>query len=194
MSIIMILPCMSRLGRHQPLRDVLLRLMADAWSREQRLIEELPAEEHASRGTPDRWSARDVVAHIAAWRRQAAAKLERTGSGGRGLDFDTQTFNDSTFREHRDQSWATIRRIAESAYLAMRAQAERFTDDWLRQPAGLSGKNWSPWLLIKVDGYDHPMGHISSLYRRSGDGAKAESIAAAIARGSREVTALVDGA
>ena len=177
--------------RRQPLRDALLRIMDDAWSRERRLIEALPEDEYARRGAPDGWSARDVVAHIAAWRRQAAVQLNHTDNIERE-HFDTQTFNERTFREHQDLSWTAIGRIAESAYLVLRAQTERLSDEQLRQPADLSRSNWSPWQLIKVDGFDHPMAHMASLCRRLGDGAKEESIAAAVARTSREVAQLVD--
>ena len=141
--------------------------------------------------SPDGWSARDVVAHIAAWRRQAADQLKHANNAERE-DFDTQTFNERTFREHQDLSWTAIGRISESAYLVLRAQTERLSDEQLRQPADLSRSNWSPWQLIKVDGFDHPMAHMASLCRRLEDGAKEESIAEAVARTSREVAQLVD--
>lgn len=177
--------------RQHPLRDTLLRMMDEAWSLERHLIEELPEEEYARRGAPDGWSARDVVAHVAAWRRQAADQLKHSDKVELE-DFDTQTFNERTFREHQGLSWTAIRRISESSYLDLRAQTERLSDAQLRQPAGLSGKNWSPWQLIKVDGFDHPMAHMKSLYRRSGDVESAESIEAEVARVANEVASIVD--
>ena len=75
--------------RRHPLREALLRMMDDAWSRERRLIAELPNDEYTRQGTPNRWSARDVVAHIAAWRRQAADQLKQADCVA-GEDFDIQ--------------------------------------------------------------------------------------------------------
>ena len=132
-------------------------------------------------------SCRDVVAHIAAWRRQAATQLAQVGSGGTGSEIEIRAFNNKTFLEHRDQSWTTIRRVATVNYLALRTQTEQLSDDQLRRPAGLSGLNWSPWKLIKVDGYDHPMRHMASLYRSLGNCSEADSMEAAISRGSHEL-------
>ena len=173
--------------RHAFLREALLQLLEDAWVREQRLIEALPTRERTRRGASDNWSCRDVVAHIAAWRRQAATQLTHVGRGGTGFAVEIQAFNNKTFLEHQGESWTTIKRVARLSYLALRAQTEQLSDDHLRRPAGLSGLNWSPWELIKVDGYDHPMRHIASLYRSFGNCAEADSIEAAISRGSREL-------
>lgn len=176
----------NKRGR-RPLRGALLRLLEDAWVRELRLIDALPTPERTRRGTLDNWSCRDVVAHIAAWRRQAATQLEHVGSGAVGSEIEIQAFNDKTFLEHRDESWTTIKRVAKLSYLALRAQTEQLSDEHLRRPAGLSGRNWSPWKLIKVDGYDHPMRHMASSYRSLGNCSEADSMEAAISRGSHEL-------
>lgn len=172
--------------RHE-LREALSRLLEDAWVREQRLIESLPTPERTRRGAPDNWSCRDVVAHIAAWRRQAATQLAHVGRGGTGFAVEIQAFNDKSFLEHQDESWTTIKRVARLSYLALRAQTEQLFDAQLRRPAGLSGLNWSPCKLITFDGYDHPMRHIASLYRSFGNCPEADSIEAAISRASHQL-------
>jgi len=63
------------------LKSKLVALIERASQEEQALFAKLSEEERAVRGEPDRWSPKDVIAHLAAWRGRMAENLAAAARG-----------------------------------------------------------------------------------------------------------------
>jgi hypothetical protein len=63
------------------LRTTLLNLLDRAYQEEQAFVEGLSDEERSTVGTLEQWSAKDVIAHIAAWKERMARNLAAVARG-----------------------------------------------------------------------------------------------------------------
>jgi hypothetical protein len=128
---------------------------------------------------PDRWTAKDNVAHLSAWREQAALTLDAMRSDrplpelpGAG---DIDAFNQSIHEEHRDDSAETVKASAASSYAHLIDAVRACSDEDLRRerPAGAGPL----WRIVPGDGHAHVAQHLSYWYDEHGDPAGAEEVA-----------------
>jgi hypothetical protein len=109
---------------------VLLRLLDDARRDELAFIETLDESEHEAVGMPDRWSARDHVAHLGYWRQRLARRLEAALRQEPQPELEPwQTLNDKLFEERRHLSWPDVLASAERSHAALVECIERLTDE-----------------------------------------------------------------
>jgi len=159
----------------ETLRRGLLALMEHARAEERRLVEGLTEAQREVVGVRGRWSAKDVVAHLAAWRRQAARTLEAASLQMRlpHVD-DVDGFNAKVHEEHRSLEWAAVLTEADEAYARLSERVKEATEVELTDAAQYEWRNGLPlWRLVMCDGYEHPLQHLTRFYLQSGDGASA---------------------
>jgi hypothetical protein len=109
---------------------VLLRLLDEARLDELEFVEDLDAGEREAAGTPDRWSARDHVAHLAYWRQRFANRLEAALRDEPPSELEPwETMNAKVFEEHRHRPWPDVLAAAERSHRALGACIERLTDE-----------------------------------------------------------------
>jgi hypothetical protein len=63
------------------LKSTLIELIEHASKEEQALFARLSEDERAVRGEPDRWSPKDTIAHVAAWKTRLAESLAAVARG-----------------------------------------------------------------------------------------------------------------
>jgi hypothetical protein len=109
---------------------VLLRLLSEARLDELTFVEGLDAGEREAAGTPDRWSARDHVAHVAYWRQRLADRLDAVLRDEPQSELEPwETMNAWVFEEHRHRPWPDVLADAERSHRALGACIERFADE-----------------------------------------------------------------
>ena len=62
--------------------ELLLNLIAESSRREKEFVDGLSDAERAAEGLPDNWSAKDVLAHCAHWKRRRVAEIPKVLQGG----------------------------------------------------------------------------------------------------------------
>ncbi|UCC61537.1 MAG: hypothetical protein JSV36_12090, partial [Anaerolineae bacterium] len=83
------------------LKQKLVDLLGHAYRQEQVFAQSLSDEERSVASSLERWSAKDTIAHIAAWKERAARVLAALQSGQPGPDFDgLDQVNARIFKEH----------------------------------------------------------------------------------------------
>ncbi len=122
-------------------------------------------------GSPDRWSAKDHIAHVAFWRHQLALKLQAV------LDHETpelgdfERINPRVFEEHRHRAWSDVASDAELAYAAQTARIRRLTDEDL---VAFNRFSWVPegqplHAVVMGSSYEHSQQHLAQFHLDRGD-------------------------
>ncbi len=148
----------------------LLDLLRLARATEETLVAGLTDAERAEVGTLERWSAKDVIAHIAAWKRQRAREY---AAAARGEDvtlsdeFDAE--NARIFAEHAGQSWSVVLVDADRALDELLTSVEALSEEDLTDPQRFSWRQGRPLAaLVLGNGLWHPYAHMMTYYRDRG--------------------------
>ena len=145
----------------------LVELVERACQEEQALFAKLSEEERSIRGEPDRWSPKDAVAHIAAWKMRLAANL-RAAACGEPLERydDYEAVNARDFEENRDRPWSEILDWAAEACRRLIEQIEGRSEAELAGTETLPWQGERPlWRLIVGTGFMHSvMMHLNPVY------------------------------
>lgn len=127
---------------------------------------------------PGRWSARDNLAHMAAWRDHAASLLESvrddTPPPAESEDFDAQ--NQEIFEASRDRSAAEVKAEVARSWDALEAALEACAEEDLHRPRpGRPGRE--AWEVVPGNTHGHLAEHLGYWYAEAGDPGAAEAAA-----------------
>ena len=172
------------------LKPQLLELLEYAYRQEQVFVQSLAGEARSAVGTPERWSAKDTLAHIAAWKRRAAQVLAAIAGGEPGLDFEgLDQFNAEVFREHRDLPWFDVLDKSRQAYRLLREQTQATPEDVLAAPEPSGPQDKPAWWFVVGNGCTHALGHLAQAYIEQGQAA----FALEMQEGAAELLLQLDG-
>jgi hypothetical protein len=159
------------------------------------LIEQARAEQRAfwdglsqahrfATGTPDHWSAKDVMAHITVGNERLAADLEATASGDepeRIDDFDEA--NRQVFEANRERTWQDLLAFEETVSTRLAAAVEALTEEALNDPTSFEWTGGRPlWWRVGFTAYFHPLDHLTKLYLEWGESVVAQEIQERVAQ------------
>lgn len=153
------------------LRMGVLELLRLQRAGEQELVAALSPVERAARGTPEQWSAKDLIAHITAWRLLTADRLRAALEGfePRPVRPDDEE-NADFFAEYSERSWYDVEAAADRSVAELADLLPAFPD------ADLTDAQRYPWnggrpLLHSVmgNGVEHPAGHLDEWHRLRGE-------------------------
>lgn len=161
------------------LNTVFLRLLDEAHSDELAFVEGLDATQRAAEGTPDHWSARDHLAHVAFWRQRLADRLDAVLRDQPQPEIEPwKTKNAKVFEERRHWSWADVLAASDDSHRALGACIQRLSDEEL----GTFGRY--DWIddgrplhdAIMGSAYEHLQLHLAQHHIERGDLAAARSV------------------
>lgn len=128
---------------------------------------------------PERWSAKDNLAHLAAWRLLAAAELDavRTGIGGSTVTAETQQgHNARVYEATRHQTAALVREAGDRSWDALTTALEACSDEELEKPR-LRRPEQPVWQVIPGNTYFHVGQHVGWWSTERGADEAAEDVA-----------------
>jgi hypothetical protein len=128
---------------------------------------------------PGRWSAKDNLAHLTAWRLLAAAELDavRTGAGGAGVTEETQeAHNSRVYEATRHQPASAAREAADRSWHTLAAALEACSDEDLEKPR-LRRPEQVVWQVIPGNTYFHVAQHLGWWSTERGADGEAEELA-----------------
>jgi hypothetical protein len=169
-------------GRPSDLRAGLVEALRNARAVEAEIFAALDAAERDASGTDGGWSAKDVLAHLSAWRQRQADRLAARREGredppSSGIEIDE--LNARIQAERAGWTWDQVVADAESSAQALIAETSASGDDALAD-AKVVGS-------ILGDGPEHDLGHIGPLAAGAGLDSRvlhlADATAAIIDRG-----------
>jgi hypothetical protein len=153
----------------------LLDLTDYARSVEVEFIDDLPATERDASGTAESWTAKDTVAHVAAWRTRGSERLV-ADSRGESLKEESEfdEANRLLYEKNRALSWDEVSKRSREAWSEFLKSLRETTEAVLSAPSGSAGSR-PVWRRVTVDGGTHPVFHYSEYAIRHGRGPRALS-------------------
>jgi hypothetical protein len=156
----------------------LIDLLDYTYTQEQDFAAGLSESERATVDALERWSAKDNLAHCAAWQKILAGNLAAAAAGGpyeRAEEIDRK--NDEFFTLHQADSWEVIMLDLKLAYQALAGQTRRLSEKELASEEVLPWQQGRPlWRLIVGNGALHPLSHLATCYSLNGQGKKGLAI------------------
>jgi tetratricopeptide (TPR) repeat protein len=156
------------------LKQKLVALLEYAYAQEQVFVQSLPDEDRSADGALERWSAKDIIAHIAAWKERAARVLAALRRGESGLEFGgLDPFNAGVFQEFQNLPWSDVLERSRQAYQFLREQTQATPDEVLVAPEPAEENGEPVWWFIVGAGCNHALGHLAQYYIAQGNAPRA---------------------
>ncbi len=147
------------------LKSRVVQLLDHAYRQEQIFVQILSDEERSAAGTPERWSAKDTIAHITAWKERAAQVLAALKGGEPAPAFDgPDPFNARIFTERQDLTWSVVLDQNWRAYRSLREGTQATPEDVLASPESSEGYNEPVWWFVVGVGCAHSLAHLADYY------------------------------
>ena len=170
----------SKAAAESPLQADLVALLEAMRVAERDLFAALPGEQRDAPGTIGEWSAKDVLAHMAAWRAIEARRLLAAATGDPTLtagdpapgELEDRS-NAQLHAERAGRSWEEVQAEAAESTDALIAAIRRSSTDALCECDQMVAG-------IGVNGANHALGHLSDISRLAGDGAAFHTFARAV--------------
>jgi tetratricopeptide (TPR) repeat protein len=150
------------------LKARLIDALAHGHAEERKFIDQLSPAERGEIGAPRAWSAKDIIAHLAAWKRDTALILDAAAHGEKRPGPDIEPFNARVFEENRARPWAEIERDMARSHDALVASIQSCPDMVLTDPQKASDRK-PLWKVALGDGCEHPINHLSDFYVKRGN-------------------------
>jgi hypothetical protein len=149
----------------------LLEVLSSAHEEEQAFLASLSGEERVAGSSAGRWSARDLLTHLAVWKMRLARSLAALIRGEDPAQYDDLTAeNAAIFDENRGVLWPALAEWLTQGQDELVKQTQALTDDILYDTRRFAWQNGQPyWRLIVMDGYWHPTLHLSAFYYERGE-------------------------
>jgi tetratricopeptide (TPR) repeat protein len=153
------------------LKAKLTDLLQRAHDEEQALVAKLTEDERSTIGSLERWSAKDMVAHLVEWKARTGQRLAAAARNEPPPTYDDiDQANAEIFEEHRHLSWADVLEKSQRAHDELMEHLRAVPEDDLVDPNRFPWQKGRPlWRDIAGDGYSHPMAHIAQFYTRRGE-------------------------
>ena len=171
---------MTTTERISPLHEDLVALLHVTRAVERDLFAMLDAERRDAAGTIGEWSAKDVQAHLAAWRAIEARRLRASATddpsltAGDPATTDPEDASNARIQaDHADWPWAAVADEADAATEALIGAINLSSTDLLCECEGTSAGTGA-------NGVNHAMAHLSDIARLAGDDARFTRFAAEV--------------
>lgn len=151
--------------------EKLLVLLKLAYEEEQKLYARLDENERSSTGNLEQWSAKDIMAHIAAWKEYTVSDITAALRGKNPeVRGDLDRINAAIYEENRNKSWEDILTHLERVYKSSIECVRAVPHEKMIDPNTLPWQEGRPlWRIIGGNGYIHPVTHLAEYYFRRGD-------------------------
>jgi hypothetical protein len=156
-----------------PIKTKLIELMQSAMLEEQAFAGGFGEQGVTAEGTLERWTAKDLLAHIRAWKENMIEGLDATAHGRpTAWDGDTDATNARVFEQHRNDSWDQVTRDLSETNRRLLETVQMMSDLELMDPGRNPWRNKRPaWVSIAGNSFSHPVVHIAQYAFEHGDSA-----------------------
>src|SRR5512134_3550662 len=92
----------------------LTELLKKGYQVEKEFIAVLSDEERNAEGTFENWSAKDIIAHNAYWRKHHAEDVLAVLAGKTPTHTEDDQINDQVYSQYKDQSWKDVNTLVDT--------------------------------------------------------------------------------
>jgi tetratricopeptide (TPR) repeat protein len=159
-------------------QEALASLLKRAYEAQSAWITGLSDAERNTIGTPEQWSAKDMLAHVTFWQQVTAERLAAARRGEEPRTFgDFQPINERIFEERRGHTWEQVLADAERTYATLTEHVRSIDAQALIDPqrfAWMNGQALSTSIL--GNGFWHPIEHVARFYAARGEQERASEL------------------
>ena len=152
------------------LRLDLVSLLERTREEEELYIARLSPEELEQVGRVDAWSAKDLMAHLAAWRLRMADRLEGAREeSSPPADGVPDAENAAIWADYAESSWDEVRHALALGHRRLADSLQALSDDELIDPQRFAWQRGQPlWRGVAGNGCTHPIMHLADAYAKRG--------------------------
>ena len=149
----------------------LVDLLQRAHEEERTFFASLSNDECSAMGTPECWSVKDVVAHLAEWKARMGQRLAAARRNETPPKYDdVDKANSEIFEQYRHQPWNDVLKALERAHGELVEQTRAMLEDDLVDAERFPWQEGRPlWRSIVGSGCSHPVQHLAQLYLERGE-------------------------
>lgn len=164
------------------LKGRLLTLITTARAEQETFIAEASLQERAALGMPERWSAKDLLAHVGAWWGRQGRRYVLIARGEQPETFDwSDEENAQTFAANRERAWDAVVAEVAASYTTLVAAVQALSPGDLVDPTRVHAMRGQPlWRLVLGNGYLHPRRHLVGYYVQRGELDRATQVCEAL--------------
>lgn len=153
------------------LREKLLILFKSAYEEEKYFHANLDENEISATGKLERWSAKDIMAHLMYWKECVVPTIAATlQNKNTDIRRDVDAINEEVFKTNENKSWDDVMADFERVHKSFVECVETIPDEMLVNPDTLPWQEGKLlWRIIVGNGYMHPIEHLSKYYFDRGD-------------------------
>lgn len=148
-----------------------IQLLEQAWQMEQQFLMDEPVEVRKFPGTFERWSRKDMIAHIETWNELLAANIRASLSGGTPVDYgDPDVKNIEIYNLHCSKTWQEVFDYAARAHQDLIDAVRQLGNEGLERSDALPWLDVQPgWRFIGGGTFNHTLIHLGEYFRDRGD-------------------------
>ncbi|HTK10346.1 MAG TPA: ClbS/DfsB family four-helix bundle protein [Ktedonobacteraceae bacterium] len=152
---------------HRAFKPLLLDLLRQAQINQNAFFQQLPTSELESTGTPERWSAKDHVAHMTFWRQRLVSRLQailrEDAQPEKENKENFEELNPLIFEEHRHRPWSVLLSESDQVYAELIELVSQLTESDLTDSHRFDWINDGMPLYTTFMGncYEHTQSHLA---------------------------------
>ncbi len=147
----------------------LLDLLQQAAASEQEFITSLTGAQKTETGAYERWSAKDGLAHVAAWNERLVRRIQLFSRGETIPPTDENQANAEIYAQSQPYPWDEVAARAASARAALLETVGALSEDELLDPRLSPWQNDRPaWINIAGTAFTHPLIHRAQYFADRG--------------------------
>lgn len=149
----------------------IVEFLTRAYEEERAFLTTLSDQERSTSGSPQHWSAKDLVLHLAVWKERMALALAAAAKGKEPAKYgDIDVENAAIFDQHRNLSWEETRNKLERAQAELIEQTQALKKEDLVDAQRFTWPSGLPFQMgFVMIGYWHPMLHLAQFYYQRGE-------------------------
>jgi hypothetical protein len=148
--------------------DCLIEAIEAARENWDHVVELVPEDKREWKPSPDAWSLKDIVAHVA-WHELEMIKMieSRALEGSDWWNLPTDRRNDKIYDLYWSALLEDVLAVAKESYPRMIYALQTLSDEELNDPARIKGMplEWKPWRLLANNTYEHYLRHVGQVHR-----------------------------
>jgi tetratricopeptide (TPR) repeat protein len=152
----------------QPFKTIVLDLLQQGHLDEEAFLQELGETERTAIGTPERWSAKDHVAHRTFWHQDLVLKLAAILQHQElpPSEEDEEQLNSTVFEKHRLRPWSVLHAESERVYAELITLTEQLSEEDLTTSSRFTTISGERPLYTVFLGpcYEHDQEHLAQYY------------------------------
>ncbi len=159
-------------------KSTLLNLVQKAYQIEQAFVRDLTEHQRNQTGSNENWSAKDLVAHNAAWKQRHTENVLAVQRGEAGTQIDNYDHeNEKVYMENRERSWEEVLQNAKDVQQMLTQVVSDLPLETLEKQGYFHWQAERPlWRSIYGYGFAHPIVHLAEHDRNRGEKQQAANL------------------